>query len=131
MSNNKQNREYIFTTTDPLGSEVRLKSSTWYNHITGRDNDRYQLKDNIDIIKQIVEDPYYILPNNPNVSNDTKQKYIDIVNMEHYSSLMNIVIVAEDDDEGFKDIATIIPKKRLNQESTKGGVLYVRGESTK
>jgi len=130
MSNNKRNREYIFTTTDPLGSEVRLKSSTWYNHIIGRDNDRFQLKDNIDIIKKIIEDPYFILPNNPDVPNSTKQKYIDIVNMEQYSSLMNIVIVAEDHAEGFKDIATVIPKKRLTQESTKGGVLYDRSKST-
>lgn len=129
MSNNGQNGEYIFTTTDPLGAEVRLKSSTWYNHIIG-DNGRFQLKDNLDKIKGIIEDPYYILPDKPDAVNDTRQKYIDVIDMEQYRTLMNIVIIAEDHEDGFKDVVTVIPKKDFRGEKTTGGVYYVRGEST-
>lgn len=130
MSNFGNTGEYIFSTTDPFGKEVRLKSSTWYGHIISGDHDRLALEGEIDTIKNVINNPYYILSNNPHDPNDTRQKYLDIVQLQNYTALKNLLVVVDHQNSNFGDIVTIIPKNTLKQESTEGGPIYVRGKST-
>lgn len=121
--------DYIFTTTNPFGIPIRLKSDTWNKHITGGHNYRPELIGQESLIEEVVSDPKFIVPNNPDDSNDTRQKYIDIVSMECYNSLKGLVVVVDHENPEYGDIVTIISKNRLNQE--KGGPLYVRSRTTR
>jgi hypothetical protein len=129
MGNNEYNGEYIFRTTDPLGREVRLRSTTWDYHIVAGDHERTELDGEHQLVKSVIEDPYFILKNDPENKSSTRQKYMDIVQLDAFDSLKNLVIVV-DHSNGFGDVVTVIPKSRVNQESTKGGPIYVRGKSS-
>jgi len=68
MEGNKINTDYIFITEDPLGREVRLKSTTWNYHIVGGDHTREEFIGQEDMVKSVIQDPCFILPNNPTIS---------------------------------------------------------------
>lgn len=129
MSNNGYNGEYIFSTTDPLGRTVRLKLTTWNYHITSGDHSRTEFNGEEELIRSVIEDPGFILNNNPDDENCTRQKYIDLVDLKAFTSLKNLVIVVDHEHE-IGDIVTIIAKSKVNQESTKGGVFYARNQTT-
>jgi hypothetical protein len=129
MGNNSNDKEYIFTTTDPFGKEIRLKSSTWNFHITGGDHERTELFGEEETIKEVISDPKFILRNDPENPDDTRQKYIDLVDLNAFDSLKGLVVVVDHQNPEYGDIVTIMPKSRIN-ESTKGGTIYVRGKST-
>lgn len=128
MEGNKTNTDYIFITKDPFGKEVRLKSTTWNYHITGGDHTREEFIGQEETIKSVIQDPCFILPNNPEDKNDTRQKYIDLVQLPKFKSLKALVVIVDHKNEEYGNVVTIIAKSRLNQET--GGAIYVRPKST-
>ncbi|HHW07479.1 MAG TPA: hypothetical protein GXX34_08150 [Clostridia bacterium] len=120
--------EIIFSTTDPLGRTVQLKATTWYNHITGGHHKRIELVGQENTVKEVIEDPAFILPNNPEDVSDTRQKYVDLVTLPHLKRLTYLVVVVDyNTTDGSGDVVTVIPKKKI-QESVEGGIIYVRAK---
>lgn len=126
---NETGSDYIFVTTDPLEREVQLKSTTWHMHVTGGDHHRAQFIGQEKIIEDIIKDPAFILPNDINDPNNTRQKYIDLAQLPGYNSLKAVVVVVDHKDEQFGDVVTVIPKNTLKSET--GGAIYVRPKSTR
>ncbi|WP_162105635.1 hypothetical protein [Bacillus subtilis] len=121
--------DYIFSTTDPLGREVKLKSTTWHMHITGGDHQRTQFIGQEEVIKSIIKDPYIILPNNIEDEEDTRQKYVELAHLPGFNSLKAVVVVVDHKDETSGDVVTVMPKSSLKSEKT-GGAIYVRSKAT-
>ncbi|PJW17159.1 hypothetical protein CV944_10485 [Geobacillus sp. WSUCF-018B] len=119
---------YAFGCEDPLGREVRLKSTTWNYHIVGGDHTREEFIGQEDMVKSVIQDPCFILPNNPDDQHDTRQKYIDLVQLPKFKSLKALVVIVDHEDEAYGDVVTVIAKSRLNQET--GGAIYVRPKFT-
>lgn len=133
MSNesDKESTEFIFTTTDPLGRIVTLKSSTWNYHITDGDNNRKEFIGQEETMHDVVVDPAFILPDDPDDPENKKERYIDLVMLPEFNSLKALVVIVDHSSSDNGDVVTIIAKQRLNQESTRGGALYVRPKSTR
>ncbi|TEX16551.1 hypothetical protein [Bacillus cereus] len=126
-SNNQTHTEYIFTTQDPLGRKVQLKSGTWNFHITGGDHHRTEFAGQEQLIQDIIKDPSFIIDNSDE-PNSTRQKYIDLAKLPGASTLRSVVVIVDHSNEECGDIVTVMGKKNLNQET--GGVRYVRPKST-
>jgi len=124
LDKNTNSGDYIFSTTDPFGKKVRLKSTTWQYHITGGDHTGKEFINQEDVIRDVISDPGIILPNNPDDENDTRQKYIDIVQLPEFKSLKALVVVVDHENDTYGDVVTVMAKARLNQET--GGAIYVR-----
>ncbi|OEF99399.1 hypothetical protein BHF71_02100 [Vulcanibacillus modesticaldus] len=131
MENKYGENEYIFTTTDPIGREIRLKSSTFYKHITGGDHERTEFIGEEETIKKVIEDPKYILPDDPFDSSNTRERYIDLIDLRSFNTLKVLVVIVDHGTNDYGDIVTIMAKSRLNQESIKGGAVYVRTNKTR
>ncbi|KHF27290.1 hypothetical protein LR68_03891 [Anoxybacillus sp. BCO1] len=121
--------DYIFITKDPFGKEIRLKSTTWNYHIIGGDHTREEFVGQEEMIKGVIQDPCFILPNNPENQNDTRQKYIDLVRLPKFQSLKALVVIVDHQNVEYGDVVTVIAKNRLNQEI--GSAIYVRPKSTR
>lgn len=127
-TNNNSATDYLLVEKDPLGREVRLKSTTWNYHITGGDHYRHELIGQEEKIKEVITDPAFILPNNPDDPSNTRQKYIDLAMLPGHKSLKALVVVVDHENPDYGDVVTVISKSRLNQE--RGGAIYVRSKST-
>lgn len=119
---------YIFTTQDPLGRTVTLRSHTWNVHVTGEHNFRTEFSGQEKLIENIIKNPYYILPDDHRDPSNTKEKYLDIAMLPSFERLKCCVVIV-DYATGTGDVTTIIAKSSVS-ESTAGGVIYVRPQKT-
>nr|WP_231428482.1 hypothetical protein [Bacillus sp. (in: firmicutes)] len=127
-SSSISNTEYKFVTTDPLGKEVRLKSSTWDNHITGGDHpERSELLNQEEVIKSVIEDPKFIFHDHTTPQGHERYKYFDVVELSTTSKLkfLRVVVEFDKDHTSTGHVVTTIAQSRISQ-STEGGAYYVR-----
>lgn len=118
----------MFTVTDPLGKKVTLKASTWERHITVEHPEMLLY---FEELKNLIRDPYYIIPDlieDPNrpgqkVAHETKQEYFDVIPGKHSSRFTYIrAIVDHSTNPGEIVTALVSSKGPIGT----GGVLYVR-----
>lgn len=130
MEKTNKSIDYVFSAIDPMGREVRLKETTWKIHVTGEDNYRKELIGQESLIERVISDPAVILSDDYADPSNTKERYVDIVVLPECSSIRSLVVIVDHSNGKYGDIATVIAKKKLQQESTKGGAIYVRSGST-
>jgi hypothetical protein len=120
MCDKGQSGEYIFKTTDPLGRNVTLKSSTWNIHVIEGDNYRPEFVEQEETIKGVIEDPKFIV-NDPI---ENRERYYDIV---HLTSVDKIkpVMIAVDHSSDTGDVCTVFAQSRM-KETGERGIVYVR-----
>ncbi|MHA4132294.1 hypothetical protein [Bacillus cereus] len=126
------NTDYKFVTTDPLGKEVRLKSSTWDNHITGGDHpERTELLNQERIIQEVVEDPKYIFHDHTTPQGHQRYRYMDMVELSTTSKLkvLRVIVEFDKENENVGHVVTTIAQSRVSQ-STEGGTHYVRSKKS-
>lgn len=110
----------IFSTTDPLGRQVVLKSSTWNMHIIDGDNLRPELEGQEENIKTVIEDPKFIIPD----PIENRERYIDIIHFTSTDKIKPVMIVV-DHSSNTGDVCTVFPQSRM-RDTAKEGFIYVR-----
>ncbi|WP_242280678.1 hypothetical protein [Bacillus cereus group sp. BfR-BA-01347] len=127
-SNSSSSSDYKFSTTDPLGKEIRLKSSTWENHITGGDHpERIELLDQEVVVKDVIEDPKYIYHDHTTPEGHERYRYVDLVELSTTNKLkyLRVIVEYDKDNTNVGHVVTTIAQSRVSQ-STEGGAYYVR-----
>jgi hypothetical protein len=112
---------YIFITTDPLGRKITLKSTTWDYHIINR---RPELIGQENVIKSIIEDPKFILPD----PEENRERYYDIVHLTSMGKIKPVMVVVEHINET-GDICTAMVKSTM-KDTTERGIIYERPKRT-
>jgi hypothetical protein len=121
VNKDDQKREYIFNTTDPLGREVKLKTTTWHYHVL-EENERHELSGQEEEVEKVIQNPYFILPDK---TFETRQNYIDVVNLDTSDKLKSLFVSVDYNNSDYGDIVTVIAKSSV-RESTERGVIYER-----
>ncbi|MEK7014707.1 hypothetical protein [Bacillus sp. FSL R9-9410] len=118
--------DYKFSTRDPLGKKVHLKASTWDNHITGGDHpERVELLNQEEVVKEVIEDPKYIYPDQITPDGKERYRFIDVVELSTTNKLKYLRVIVEYDKDDVGHVVTTIAQSRVSQ-STEGGAYYVR-----
>lgn len=126
------NDDYIFSTTDPLDREVRLKRATWEYHVINEHEERKHFKDNEGFFENLVTDPDYIFIQEtlgPNI----RWKYSSYGNIKEEGNPKIYNIIAED-KSSHMDIVTILETNhtRLKEfERKKEAKIYDRRKKNK
>lgn len=123
-NSDKANPEVVFTTTDPLGRMVQLKQTTWDGHIVGGDHNRVELVGQENVIRGIIEDPSYIVPD---PSSASKQRYYDLRHLSTNNKIKPIMVVV-DHSTSTGDVCTALVISRMTDTGERG-ITYVRNKS--
>ncbi|WP_459910136.1 hypothetical protein [Desulfotomaculum defluvii] len=113
----------MFSTTDPLGREIRLESRTWNKHIITSHPEMYKQEA---LVKKVIENPKYILKDK--TKPDTRDNYFELCNHPSDGSL-SIMKVVVDFSTGTGDVTTSYPIKSTTTQATTfngRGVKYER-----
>ncbi|QDI90371.1 hypothetical protein EPH95_03580 [Salicibibacter halophilus] len=78
-------------------------------------------------VENVIKDPRFILKDVSDQLSNTREKYIDLVNLEAMSTLKSLVVVVDHENSEYGDIVTVIAKSKSNE---KGGTIYDRGSTT-
>lgn len=108
----------LFTTEDPLGRTVVLKSSTWESHI----KDRHSEKD-IESIKDNITSPNIICENTKETNSD-KNREVYFRFTTYGNKLLNQKTVVEFDDEGNGEVVTNYLLSKIKESVLEGGIKY-------
>lgn len=112
------NKEVVFSTTDPLDRTIVLKQSTYDNHIKDR-HDETAIKS----IKQNIEQPSLIIKNNKEQTGDAKRQCYLSFNTTMEKLHINKTVV-EFKDENTGEIVTNYICRKINEDISEGGVVY-------
>lgn len=111
--------DFMFSTIDPLGRTIVLKTYTWDNHINDEHNEV-----GIDEIKQNIQDPKFIIPNNKETTSDEKREVyfnLKINNSRLYTQKTVVEFKAENT---YGEVVTNYILRKMNENITEGGVIY-------
>lgn len=111
----------IFAATDPLGRSVILKQTTWNMHIINGDNYRPELEGQEVKIKDVVEDPKFIVED----PIDNRERYYDLVYLTSINQFKPVMVVV-DHSHSTGDICTVFVQSRLRNEPGERGIIYER-----
>lgn len=120
MSDKEKNNEYIFTTTDPLGRFVTLKASTWNSHVIDGDNYRPEFIEQEQQIKDLIEDPKFIVPD----PKENRERYYDLVHLTSNDKIKPVMVVVDHSNDT-SDVCTIFSMSNMKDTGERGFV-YVR-----
>lgn len=126
------NDDYIFSTTDPLDREVRLKKTTWEFHVMNEHEERKHFKGNEDFFENLVSDPDYIFTQE-SIGPNVRWKYSSYGNIKEEGNPKIYNIIAED-NSNHMDIVTILEtsKTQLKEsERKKEAKIYDRRKKNK
>ncbi|MBA4601868.1 hypothetical protein [Thermoactinomyces mirandus] len=111
----------VFTATDPINRTVILKQTTWDMHIIDGDNYRLELKDQEETVKDVVEDPKFIIRD----PIDNRERYYDLVYLSSINKIKPLLVVV-DHLYSTGDICTIFVQSRLRDEPGEREIIYER-----
>lgn len=111
--------EIKFSTTDPMGRIVVMKSSTFDGHIIG-DNNRVEFIGQEDKLKRIIENPTIIIKD----PKENRERYYDIIQLDSTTKIKPIMVVVEHSTEQ-SEVVTAIRKSSMT-DTNERGVVYAR-----
>lgn len=97
----------VFSTTDPLGNTVQLKTSTWNMHVLDGDHYRPEFIGQEEVIKRVIEDPQFIIPD----VKENRQRYYGLVHLTTNNKIKPVKVVV-DHSTSPSDICTVFQCQR-------------------